>query len=177
MACRSTCFLVAVATLLGACTLEPHYQRPPAPGPALQGGMAGEAGAADIGWREFFPDPQLQQLIALALTNNRDLRIAALNVQSAQAQYRIQRAELFPTVDASAVHDAACRGDQSRPSAGMGCCLLGESDREAPRSATPPPRPQRSRSRPVRMLADREERRAGHERRVSPSSQRRAPRP
>jgi len=104
MPCRSTCFLAAaVATLLGACTLEPHYHRPPAPVPAIQGGPAGDTIAADIGWREFFPDPQLQQLIALALTNNRDLRIAALNVQSAQAQYRIQRAELFPTIDASAV--------------------------------------------------------------------------
>jgi multidrug efflux system outer membrane protein len=104
MACRSTLFLAAtVAALLAACTLEPHYQRPPAPVPALQGGAAGETVAADIGWREFFPDPQLQQLIGLALTNNRDLRVAALNVQSAQAQYRIQRASLFPTVDASAV--------------------------------------------------------------------------
>jgi multidrug efflux system outer membrane protein len=103
MACSRTCFLAAAAALLGACTLEPHYQRPPAPVPALPGGTAGETVAPDIGWREFFPDPQLQQLIALALINNRDLRVAALNVQSAQAQYRIQRAELFPTVDASAV--------------------------------------------------------------------------
>jgi outer membrane protein, multidrug efflux system len=104
MACRSTCFLAAaVATLLGACTLEPHYHRPPPPVPALPGGTVAGTAAADIGWREFFPDPQLQQLIALALTNNRDLRVAALNVQSAQAQYRIQRAQLFPTVDASAV--------------------------------------------------------------------------
>jgi multidrug efflux system outer membrane protein len=106
MAYRSTCtsFLAAaVATLLGACTLEPHYQRPPSPVPALEGGTAVDTVAADIGWREFFPDPQLQELIALALTNNRDLRVAALNVQSAQAQYRIQRADLFPTVDASAV--------------------------------------------------------------------------
>ncbi|HXN79766.1 MAG TPA: TolC family protein, partial [Steroidobacteraceae bacterium] len=104
MTCRSTCFLVAaVATLLGACTFEPHYHRPPAPVPALPGGTAGGTTAADIGWRAFFPDPQLQQLVALALTNNRDLRVAALNVQSAQAQYRIQRASLFPTVDASAV--------------------------------------------------------------------------
>jgi outer membrane protein, multidrug efflux system len=104
MACRSACLLAAAAaTLLGACTLEPHYQRPPAPVPALQSGTAGDTVAADIGWREFFPDPQLQELIALALTNNRDLRVAALNVQSAQAQYRIQRADLFPTVDASAV--------------------------------------------------------------------------
>jgi multidrug efflux system outer membrane protein len=103
MACRSTCFLAAaVATLLGACTLEPHYQRPPPPVPALEAGAAGGPAAADIGWREFFPDPQLQQLIALALTDNRDLRVAVLNVQSAQAQYRIQRAELFPTVNASA---------------------------------------------------------------------------
>jgi multidrug efflux system outer membrane protein len=96
-------FAAAAAALLGACTLEPHYHRPPSPVPALQGGAAGDTVAADIGWREFFPDPQLQQLIALALTNNRDLRVAALNVQSAQAQYRIQRAELFPTIDASAV--------------------------------------------------------------------------
>jgi outer membrane protein, multidrug efflux system len=104
MACKSTYFLAAVlATLLGACTLEPHYHRPPAPVPALQGGTAGGTAAADIGWREFFPDPQLQQLIALALTNSRDLRVAALNVQSAQAQYRIQRADLFPTINASAV--------------------------------------------------------------------------
>jgi multidrug efflux system outer membrane protein len=104
MACRSTCFLAAaVATLLGACTLEPHYHRPPPPVPALEAGAAGGPAAADIGWREFFPDPQLQQLIALALTDNRDLRVAVLNVQSAQAQYRIQRAELFPTINASAV--------------------------------------------------------------------------
>jgi multidrug efflux system outer membrane protein len=100
---RSTCLAAAVATLLGACTLEPHYQRPPSPMPALEGGAAGGTIAADIGWREFFPDPQLQQLIGLALTDNRDLRVAALNVQSAQAQYRIQRASLFPTVDASGV--------------------------------------------------------------------------
>ena len=103
MARRSTCLIAAaIATLLAACTLEPHYHRPPAPVPALQAGTAGDTDAADIGWREFFPDPQLQQLIALALANNRDLRVAALNVQSAQAQYRIQRAQLFPTIDASA---------------------------------------------------------------------------
>jgi multidrug efflux system outer membrane protein len=102
---RSSSFLAAAAlvTLLGACTLEPHYHRPPAPVPAIEGGAAGEAIATEIGWREFFPDPRLQRLIELALSDNRDLRIAALNVQSAQMQYRIQRAELFPTISASAV--------------------------------------------------------------------------
>lgn len=97
---------VSLATLLGACTLEPRYQRPVPPVPALDDGARGGSLAAEIGWREFFPDLQLQQLIAQALDGNRDLRVAALNVQAAQAQYRIQRAELFPTVDATAVESA-----------------------------------------------------------------------
>jgi outer membrane protein, multidrug efflux system len=100
---QSSCLLfAAIFTVLGACTLEPHYRRPPPPVPPLEGGVEAGTPAVNIGWREFFPDPQLQELIALALANNRDLRIAALNVQSAQAQYRIQRAQLFPTIDASA---------------------------------------------------------------------------
>jgi multidrug efflux system outer membrane protein len=106
VAFRVACLLVpTTAALLGACTLEPHYHRPAAPVPAVQSGAQGAAAAADIGWREFFPDPQLQQLIALALANNRDLRVAALNVQSAQARYHIQRAQLFPTIDATAVQE------------------------------------------------------------------------
>jgi outer membrane protein, multidrug efflux system len=104
--CIVSRLVTPVALILGACTLEPHYHRPPAPLPAPEGGQPSATAAADIGWREFFPDPQLQQLIAVALTNNRDLRVAALNVQSAQAQYRIQRAPLFPTVNASAVEQA-----------------------------------------------------------------------
>jgi multidrug efflux system outer membrane protein len=87
------------------CTLEPHYHRPPAPLPAPEGGPPGAMAAADIGWREFFPDPQLQQLIEQALANNRDLRVAALNVQTTQAHYRIQRAELFPSIDATGLEE------------------------------------------------------------------------
>ncbi|HEX8947865.1 MAG TPA: efflux transporter outer membrane subunit, partial [Dissulfurispiraceae bacterium] len=49
-------------------------------------------------WQDFFVNEQLQKLIALALQNNRDLRIAALNIERSQALYRIQRADLFPTV-------------------------------------------------------------------------------
>jgi multidrug efflux system outer membrane protein len=61
---------------------------------------ASATAAADIGWREFFPDSRLQSLIDLALANNRDLRVAALNVEAARAQYRIQRADLVPHIDA-----------------------------------------------------------------------------
>jgi outer membrane protein, multidrug efflux system len=102
---KITCMAGAVALLLSACTLEPHYHRPEPPMPAPSQGQPGGQLATDTGWREFFPDAQLQQLIALALANNRDLRVAALNVESAQARYRIQRAELFPTIDASATEE------------------------------------------------------------------------
>src|SRR5690606_5298568 len=48
---------------------------------------------ADIGWRDFFADPRLDELVAQALANNRDLRVAMLNVERARAQYGIQRAD------------------------------------------------------------------------------------
>ena len=102
---------VAAVAVLSACTMEPHYSRPAAVGPVpatWNGNAAGKADTAsmaDTGWRQFFPDPVLQRLIELALANNRDLRVAVLNVQAAQAQYRIQRADLFPTVEASGVEE------------------------------------------------------------------------
>jgi multidrug efflux system outer membrane protein len=108
---RSIVLTVAAVAVLSACTMEPHYSRPAAAGPVpatWNGNAAGKADTAsvgDIGWRQFFPDPVLQRLIELALANNRDLRIAVLNVQAAQAQYRIQRADLFPTVEASGVEE------------------------------------------------------------------------
>jgi outer membrane protein, multidrug efflux system len=55
--------------------------------------------AADLQWRQFFADERLQAIIATALKNNRDLRVATLNVERARALYRIQRAELLPTVE------------------------------------------------------------------------------
>lgn len=90
---------------LSGCTMAPSYERPAAPvaagiGEAVRADVD-RALAADIGWREFFADPQLQQLIEQALLNNRDLRIAALNVEAAQAQYRIQRAQLLPNINAT----------------------------------------------------------------------------
>jgi multidrug efflux system outer membrane protein len=103
---RASALLIgSAAALLGACTLEPHYQRPASPVPVLPEGAQGGTAAAEFGWHDFFPDPQLQRLIGVALANNRDLRVAALNVQSAQALYRIHRAQLLPTVDASAFEE------------------------------------------------------------------------
>jgi outer membrane protein, multidrug efflux system len=119
-----------LVVILSGCTLEPHYHRPASPVPTLQAGAPGGTAASDIGWHEFFPDPQLQQLIALALEDSRDLRVAALNVESAQAQYRIQRANLFPTIDASAVEEveefpSGVLGTSAGPGGGSGAVPTG----------------------------------------------------
>jgi len=88
--------------LLGACVnLAPDYQQPVAPIPA-QWPASAELGstAVDIAWQDFFLDARLRQVIDLALANNRDLRVAALNVEKARALYRVQRAERVPTLSA-----------------------------------------------------------------------------
>jgi len=95
--------VAALATVLSACTMAPHYQRPESPAPASYENVDTSAAstAADIGWKDFFPDAELRDLIGRALQNNRDLRIATLNVEAARAQYRIQRSELVPGIDAA----------------------------------------------------------------------------
>jgi multidrug efflux system outer membrane protein len=93
----------AAALLLAGCSLAPRYERPAPPvAPEWGAGAAsGPSGVADLGWREVFQDPGLQALVALALENNRDLRVAALNVELARAQYRIERADRLPAVSAT----------------------------------------------------------------------------
>jgi outer membrane protein, multidrug efflux system len=104
---KHTCAEIVLGTItLSACTLEPRYIRPDAPLVMAEHNVVSGTPAEDLGWREFFPDPQLQQLIVLALANNRDLRVAALNVAIAQTRYRTQRADLFPTIAASTAEQA-----------------------------------------------------------------------
>jgi multidrug efflux system outer membrane protein len=109
----------ALAVLAG-CTLDPHYERPAAPvavaypqGDAYESTSTAAAAnsasataatsplAVDTAWRNFFRDERLQRLIEIALANNRDLRVAALNVAEYEAQYRITRAALAPSISAS----------------------------------------------------------------------------
>ena len=103
---RAMALLPAMISLaLAGCTLQPEYHRPAMP-VAANWNAAGQSGqgskdGADIGWKTFFTDPAMNRLIALALANNRDLRVAALNVETARAQFHIDRAALLPTVDAT----------------------------------------------------------------------------
>ena len=106
------CLPLGAFLCLGGCaTMAPKYKQPAAPvpaswpnGPAYRETKAGagEKAVADIPWQEFFVDPNLRKLIALALENNRDLRVAALNIERSRALYQIQRSDLFPMVDATA---------------------------------------------------------------------------
>lgn len=100
---RRSVLLLTVA--LGACTLEPSDTRPEPPvPPSWPVGDAylrtSEAALPSVAYRDVFRDVRLQGLIERALSNNRDLRVAADNIAVARAQYRIQRAELFPEVSA-----------------------------------------------------------------------------
>ena len=97
-----------LALAMGACSsLAPPYQRPAAPVAAQfpQGPASPATGvpAADLPWPDFFShDARLRRLIELALQNNRDLRVALLNVEQAREQLSVRQADLWPTVGAGA---------------------------------------------------------------------------
>lgn len=103
---RTLALPFALSFAVTACTMAPRYERPEAPvpdtwpsGAAYTTAQASERTAADIPWREFIKDDKLRQVIDQALKNNRDLRSTLADIQSARAQYRIQRAELMPRVN------------------------------------------------------------------------------
>lgn len=104
-------FIAIVAVFVAGCSLNPKYSQPSAPVPTeWPSGRAykdlpqaqGAPAAVDLPWRNFFSDARLQEVIRTALRNNRDLRLAALNIEKARAMYRVQRAELAPTVNGTA---------------------------------------------------------------------------
>ncbi|HOQ46757.1 MAG TPA: efflux transporter outer membrane subunit [Bryobacteraceae bacterium] len=104
--------LLGMTACLCGCLHPRKYEQVQLPVPAawpesatVKPNAAAEASGADTPWREFFRDEHLRSLIELTLANNRDLRMAALNVERVQALYRIQRAEQLPSVNASAAAD------------------------------------------------------------------------
>jgi multidrug efflux system outer membrane protein len=111
---------ISAALLAAGCSMAPKYERPEAPiatdwpGLRLSKSLASAplaasasasvqtVSAADIEWQSFFSDAKLRLLIDAALRNNRDLRIAVLNIEQARAQFQIRRADQFPTIGAAA---------------------------------------------------------------------------
>jgi NodT family efflux transporter outer membrane factor (OMF) lipoprotein len=95
--------LLAAASLAG-CSMMPVYERPaaPVPGDWPHPAATSDMPAAQLSWEAFFADDHLKQLIAAALRNNRDLRVATLNIEQARAQYDIRRADRYPALGATA---------------------------------------------------------------------------
>ncbi len=97
---------VAAVALLAGCSMIPTYERPAAPieaqwpGSTLKTAPASPA-VADVAWQDYFTDATLRRLIDTALANNRDLRVAVLNIEQARAQLGIKRADQFPTLNAA----------------------------------------------------------------------------
>ena len=104
--------VLTTATILAGCSMAPIYERPVSPmsehyptGEAYPGRQVNngkQTVAADIGWRDFYTDPVLLQLIDHALKNNHDFKVTALNVEAIEAQYRIRRADRLPHVSVTA---------------------------------------------------------------------------
>lgn len=99
--------LAAAVAALAGCSMIPTYERPAAPVaasfPAYSSAQARAAAdalpASSVAWQDFFSDAKLKRLIALSLKNNRDLRVAVLNIEQARAQYQIRRADQLPTLN------------------------------------------------------------------------------
>lgn len=100
---RPLAALALGAALLSGCSMMPAYERPAAPVPGdwpTTPGASGGTAASELQWQQFFIDERLRRLIAIALANNRDLRVAILNIEQARAQYDIRSADRLPTVGA-----------------------------------------------------------------------------
>jgi len=102
--------LVGIILFLNGCAMIPKYTRPESPIPtvlpsegAYMDGRSPEEVRSVTGlrWHEIFPDKNLQTVIEISLANNRDLRIAVLNVERARSLYGVKKAELFPAVSVS----------------------------------------------------------------------------
>ncbi len=103
---RQLSLVGVIAATLSACSLAPDYTRPEKPVPDQFLYRQGEVTSpAPSSWEQYFTEPELQALINTALKNNRDLRITALRIEEARAQYGVQRADRLPTINATASYD------------------------------------------------------------------------
>ncbi|MDZ4239099.1 MAG: efflux transporter outer membrane subunit [Hydrogenophaga sp.] len=112
---RRSALALAVLTLAG-CSFIPTYERPAAPVAAEWSGVtpvAAATPAAEVAWADFVSDARLRELIGLAIKNNRDLRVATLNIEQVRAQYQIRRADQFPTLNLAATGSRQSNADDS----------------------------------------------------------------
>nr|CCA83435.1 exported hypothetical protein [blood disease bacterium R229] len=135
--------VLALAAMLAGCTLMPTYQQPATPVPAAFADASGNrdntgdgarapVAVADLGWRDVFTDPSLQRVIEMALANNRDLRVAILNIERARS-IACRTLRCSPRSRPAAARAAAARRPPCRPPGNRWCRTP-----TAPRSASAP---------------------------------------
>jgi multidrug efflux system outer membrane protein len=119
--------LLALVAATGCASMAPKYERPAAPVPrSLPGGSEGTTKLPELG--QFVLEPKLRAIMEQALGANRTLRRAALDIEAARAQYRVQRAAALPTIDAAASITSARQlsgGPDNATATGTGASVLG----------------------------------------------------
>ena len=129
---RRAILMLGASACLAGCSFEPHYVRPASPVPPSwpQGDAyltQSEAALPSVDYRQVFKDPRQQQIITQALQNNRDLRVSVANIEQARAEYRIQRADLLPEIDATG--QASFRGGSGSSASSGGATASGGAKR------------------------------------------------
>jgi outer membrane protein, multidrug efflux system len=99
---RGALLLCALLMTLSGCNLAPQYVRPQAPVPAAWPTPSAAAAAPEVNWHQLIGNEKMQSVVALALSNNRDLRASVATLASVRAQYHIQRSAQFPALTGSA---------------------------------------------------------------------------
>jgi multidrug efflux system outer membrane protein len=99
---------VWLALVAAGCTLGPDYKRPAIPTPASWRDLplAEAESLANTPWWVVFDDPTLQDLVKIALQENKDLKIAVERVEEARARYGFTKADLWPQIDFNATGGA-----------------------------------------------------------------------
>jgi multidrug efflux system outer membrane protein len=98
---RAALTSVLVLGFAGCSSMAPTYERPTSPVPKqLPATTTAATSSAQLSLGDFVRDPKLRTVIVQALAQNRDLRAAALSIESARQQYRISRAAALPAIDA-----------------------------------------------------------------------------
>ncbi len=113
---NKTLIISLLCLVLAACTLGPDFEKPALP---VQDNFQGIEGydvsesAALMHWQQAYQDPQLQQLIELALAQNYDLAMAVSRIKEARARANMLDSALYPSLGLLAESERVSKGSAS----------------------------------------------------------------
>lgn len=111
---RNVIKLIIITLIFSSCSLAPKYIKPKSPISQKKiDQLFSSKNHKDILWQDFFIDQDLIKIINLSLKNNRDLKIAALNIEQARAQYNVSLSNIFPKISASSSLERASQSSNN----------------------------------------------------------------